>query len=1062
MSEIKHILLESGVEEIFRLIVVSGNYAGTYEITKPNGWDEVDSKIDINDEFFNIDNFIIGDTEKIQFLEYNDPETFNLLKNVYNELGGDGQIIFKWIAVKDGEEFDLLEENFEINLNKYDEEYEKSKRKLSFEIKKRESQSKFLNREETTVDLFATKDLDDNDITPVETFTMGYKKGDRVLSNFYSFDITSSTVQTTSAKNHMFPFMRSEDFEFGINTNTSAGYWDNGFTIRNLGPFLTTDIVLKNIKIEISNLEFAIVVPGGVLKPAKIWAIIDFGGVRSRQFELARTQTPISGDTATVIKIENKITNIESLKPGESLYIVVITDDESNFSLISANTNVSITITTDLSSPLVKTQAVRVKDAIAQVCKNYTAGEILFEESKLLSMGGYYYNSSFSTGVYLRGLPSRYTVGQKIKTSFKSMFFDGLAPLLAMGYDINKDKVIIEDIGFFFKNIQSYDLSNKTFKEDDYKLTNDKDISFNQLFFGSKKYSTNVKDDIKNYNTTIETTTPLITVKNKFDKQTELIIDEYKIQELIEDGSSATNDNDDDLVLIDLVESLDYWDEAVFEDTYHEIFEGKLKLTCITTAFDTTFIEVGTIITITEGINSGTYNVLSVTNASIVLDKTAGIEVGQRDTPIKYKISDLIKNRTGSENEGFTNVAKVRDAATSANLRHNPKFHLARWFKYFGSGFTKKSTSELIKITDYKNDSEAELQVNDPVLANELQGLVKIAENEPLSRLRSQYDTFFNGKTIEITLKEIQFFEFLAVYNNWKFGIGNDLQTSRGFLTIDTPDGLLDVYPFGNDALVHNKKENELSIKAKVKGIYIENPTLLSVIQINRTTLKLEWDYDDTYLNPEINIQYSTDGLNWITIETVTNIKEAQFSSDEFLILMTGDNVSFRVLINSGEFTNRKSNILEIEWHFNDFTIKEISRTENADCGFSYLTLEIKTGSIIEFNVNCSLESDPGGSTAFFRRVDNNLELLNLSVPYGISGSDTDSFSLSINNETVQIQLVSKNTNRNELNKPLNCYGGTNELLVSAGVIIDITNNVNIDHNPFDLWSYTQKYYSVV
>lgn len=1062
MSEIKHILLENGVEEIFRLIVVSGNYAGTYDIVKPNGWDEVDSKIDINDEFFNIDNFIIGDTEKIQFLEFNNPEIYKLVKNVYNELRGDGQIIFKYIGVKDGEEFDLLGENFEINLNKFNNEFEKSKGKLSFEIKKREAQSKFLNREETTIDLFADKDIDDNDIEPVETFTMGYKKGDKVLSNFYFYSTGSQgVIQITLAKYHMFQFTRSEEYEFGINTNENAGFYDNGITnMQNLGPFITTDILLKNVKIEFSNLNFVISAPDNVLKQAALKAIIQVGATIVREIEIVHTASSAPGDTATGIVVENGVYNIGNLQKGESLYLVVVADDGSSTRLTTLNTETSITITTDLSSPLVKTQAVRVKDAIAQVCKNYTAGEILFDQSKLLSLGGYYYNSSFSTGVYLRGLPSKYTVGQKIKTSFKSMFFDGLAPLLALGYDTVKDKVIVEDIGFFFKDIQTYDLSDKLYKEDDYKLENDKTIAFNQLFFGSKKYSTDNKDDIRNFNTTIETTTPLITVKNKFDKQTELIIDEFKIQELIEDNSSATNDNDDDLVMIDLVESIDYWDDAVFENVYHENFEGNLRLTCITTPFDTTFIEVGTLITIIEGINAGTYTVLELEiGGSIILDKTTDIEIANRDTPIKYKIDSVIKNRTGSPTEGFTNIDGVRDEATSANLRHNPKFHLARWFKYFASGFTKKPNESKIKVTNYKNDSKIKLEVNDPAMANELQGLVTVAEDEQLSKFRSQYDTFFDGRIIELTLKQVQWFEFMDLYNKWKFGIDDDLDTCRGYITVDTPEGLLDVYPFGKDALVHSKIENELSIKGKVKGLHVEPPTLLSVIQIDRTTLKLTWDYSDLFINAESSIQYSIDNLNWIEIYSAGSAKQCEFSVEELNSILTGETVYFRVLINSSNFSNRRSNILDLDWQFNDFVITEISRTENTNCGFSYYTFELKSTISVEFNINWNLASNPGGSTALVRRVDNNEEILSLSVPYGEYNEDNGDSSHTVNNESLQLQVILKNTDRNEENRSLNCFSGNNEIYVSGYLTIKIANTSYGDNIILYLGAETLKYY---
>ena len=93
MSEINHILYENGVTEIFRLVVVSGQHAGSYDIMKPDKWDDIDSILDINDDFFNVDNFIIGDTEKIRILEYQDPKTFKLVKNVYEEFGSDAQVL---------------------------------------------------------------------------------------------------------------------------------------------------------------------------------------------------------------------------------------------------------------------------------------------------------------------------------------------------------------------------------------------------------------------------------------------------------------------------------------------------------------------------------------------------------------------------------------------------------------------------------------------------------------------------------------------------------------------------------------------------------------------------------------------------------------------------------------------------------------------------------------------------------------------------------------------------------------------------------------------------------
>ncbi|MDN5487083.1 MAG: hypothetical protein L0G14_01395, partial [Lactococcus lactis] len=100
--DIKHIFYEDGVKKIYKLIVVSGAYQGEYIIEKPDGWSTADSIVNIDDELWFVKDFIIGDNEKIQFWEASMPEAFNVIKNVNEEQGVDGHVIFKWIGIKNG------------------------------------------------------------------------------------------------------------------------------------------------------------------------------------------------------------------------------------------------------------------------------------------------------------------------------------------------------------------------------------------------------------------------------------------------------------------------------------------------------------------------------------------------------------------------------------------------------------------------------------------------------------------------------------------------------------------------------------------------------------------------------------------------------------------------------------------------------------------------------------------------------------------------------------------------------------------------------------------------
>ncbi|MFP7656076.1 hypothetical protein [Chryseobacterium proteolyticum] len=1029
---IENIINENGVSEIFRLVVPSGAYAGTYEIEKPREWNENDSVIDIDEDLFFVTNYILGESTKLRFTEFNDPEAYTVINNVYKESGGDGRIIFKYIAKINGVEYDILADGFELNLNKYSTGFEKSMMAIDVELIKSEAENKFFAREDTTVNLLDTKDLDEKDLTPIPTFDIGFKKGDKTLSNFYTYDISQGAYAGNlyyQRYDQFFAYIRSSDYEFGDNTNEFCGYKNNQNLRSEYGPFVSTNITLKKVKIEITNFHVSAQRPDGVLPSVRLVVLVRNGGTVTNKQELKRS-SPTAFPGEAEIKIDNEIYELEDgLQPGQNIFLTVENLDGAEFRLFNVLDSTTINITADFESPLVKTKNIRLLDAINQIAKNYTSSQIT-AESLALGTDGNYYNTSVSTGMYLRGLPEKYLL-QKIKTSMKSLLYDGGCKLMALGYDILNNKLIVEDLDYFFKDISIYDLSDKIYLTEGLKFENDKDITYNSLAFGSTKYSTKVNFDITNFNTTVEISTPIKSNKNKFDKQTNLIIDPYKIQEIIEDNSPATNDNDDDLVLIDLVEQNDVWDTGIFENCSHSEENGKLVIRCPVTPFDTTLMQPNYIMEITEGKNVGTWLILSIDGSAITLNKTSGIEIGITDTTIKYKIDNLIKNRSA---EGFTGYDEtIRNPQSTTNIRHNPKYQMARWFPFFGSGLRKKLNNELLKVTNYKNNSAAKMTIVPPEMPNELQGPVVVGANEELGRMRDHKQTFFNGETIEITYADISYHEFMLIYSYWKFGEGNDRMKSRGYITCNTPLGIYDVYPFGSGAFSHNKINNNLTIKGKVKGKSVDNPTLLSVIQVDKNTVTVSWDYNVDYLNPVIKVQASLDGVNWTTVNTVNNVKTSTFSSDYFDDIITGTVVYFKVLVSTADYSNKSSNTLNVTWQFNDWIVKEISRTENINCGYSYLTIEI-TGTV-NLEIEWNFISNPGGGTSFVYDVTNNNEThVEFAAPYGLDYFETKTTNISLVNETKQLLFQINNSNKTEDLKVLNCSGGNAFALVYASI----------------------------
>ena len=817
MSEIKHLHYENNTDNIFTLTVEDSSFAGVYVIEMPDNFNEVDCIVDINEDNFNIENFIIGETEKIKFLEYSNPIAYDIVKKVYKEKGNDGIILFGWKAVNGLDEYDMLSSGYQLNLNKYSNTFEKSMMKIETEIKKREVQNKFLTREDVSVNLFSEKDLDNLPVDPLVLEDVYFKEGVRKRGNFYFFDTQQYSFMDSLLNSFQFVYSRSDGWEIGNNTNSTSGFYIGlgGIPYQYKGVLLSTISELPDVNVEISNLH--VYALNKIDKPQpdfSLNAVIKNGATVINKIKL-EDFTPIAPDATykySELKIINKTYEIGSLKPNESIELLFETNDSNKAGFYAVDTTTSFEITADLTTPLRKTKIIRLKDAIERLSRLYS-GVDMPVQSTIISAGGYYFNTAISTGMFMRGLPDIYNTN-KITTSFKELFYESAAKLLALGFDLQDDKIIVEDISYFFKDVETFDFSEKDFIQDELTIENDLDSSYNQLTFGSKKYSTNKKSDLLNYNTKLEALTPLKSVKTKFDKTINAIIDEDKISEMILDKSTSTNDNDDDLIIFDVVDVMDYEDEGILSDAVHYAEDGYLWIISYETPFDTLPLFVGGYLEITSGLNTGNWEILFIDKAKIKLNKTSGIETGTSETPIKFIVGNISKNRT---DEGFSTVLGVKDRKSATNLRHSPKYQFARWFPFYGSGLTKKEDAEEIIITNYKNNGDVTIEPNSPELANELQNITILNANETLARLRNYKTPFFSGEKIETTLIGVQFDEFFQCYNEWRYGTKN-----RGYISIPSPEGVIKMFPFGTKAFDFDGQRNELTLRGKIKYSEIE------------------------------------------------------------------------------------------------------------------------------------------------------------------------------------------------------------------------------------------------
>ena len=891
MKGIKNIQYQSGIGQVFRLEVLLGKFAGTHEIQEPDGFDTLDINIDVNETYYNIDNFILGETSKIKILEYNDKRTFDIIKGVYDEQGGDGQIIFKWFIVRNGVEKDILGNGFEINLNKYQLNYENSQRVIECEIKKREAQNKFYTREDTTINLFATKNLDENQIDPIGSREIvlkaeeekvktewwmndygenydwyNYKKniGNKNLDPWFQYQKIVSNIKFIPPKTWVFPkFNRSKDSKLGENIPLYGGDWEANITREELqdpawaakyprymyehgeitywgqNTLFHTRNELSNVVFSISNLHFK-ARSYNIKKGYNPLYNGDNKGYRENykpfSFSIALLiETPHSSnmmflkssrDTDVGNYSEMNIVNegwaIGDLPANSTVKIGIMPHSDirnKEFIITGKVSHTSLKISSSIDKLGRKSKVVSLFDAIDKVAENYSDGKIRLV-SNILSEGGKYANQYVATGSFLRGVANIFLGEEKINTSFKSLFYEGAAPLLALGFDVIENQLIVEDIDYFFKDVQAYDLTGKDFVQENLTIENDKDISYNNLIFGTKKYSTKKKGDIFNFNTKMECSTPIKSVKKKLDKTTGFIIDEYKIQDLLDDTNDNTNDNDDDLVLIDTITG-SYVDTGSYPDIIHSDSGGVLTLTASKSPWDTLPFRVGEKIKIVEGLNVGEYTILAIRSHTLTLDKRTGIEQGTILTKIEHTLTDVIKNRNATATDGFISAEGVKNKRTAVNLYHNPKYQMKRWFPLFGGGLSKKTNSENIIVTNYKNNGKIEVEPDTNKIPHMPSEVDVLNENINLERLRRSSRVLFGTENIEVTLIDVTFEEFYNLYNRWR--IGEDIYTgekipSRGYIDVYINGETYSIYPFGTEALQYDKGANELTIKGKIKN----------------------------------------------------------------------------------------------------------------------------------------------------------------------------------------------------------------------------------------------------
>jgi len=825
---ISNLRYQTNARERFELEVLEGVYVGSYEIKKFSEFDDFETFVDRSTEFYGVENFILGDKLELSVFESFDPQTFNLIRNVYDELGGDGQIVFKWFVIDpSGMEQSVLGDDFQINLNTIQTSLGlESKLKLSFEIKKREDQNKFNARKDITVNLLSDVNLDNEAIIPVSTETTLFKEQDQgfLQSYFYSNANNEPFLNPDKGGGFIFSsFMATlaKDNQNIIPTQWHIGNFINLPTSPNgaIGMLNPSSSTYTDLKVKINNLR--IEVEADVTQPSlfthfslNLYKLNSDYTINEVQLLATSVLESNGGVNKTVIELSGDEFNVNfSVFTNERLRLYCELDDflDDTKARIDFSSNSSVDLI--VNTPIIgkKTQGVRLFDALNQISKQYTNSNIILN-SNILSNGGRYYDNFIYTGLSFRGVGF-----EKIQTNFDDFFEKGVALNLALGYDLRANNLKVEDVEFFFKNTQVIDFSDRKFESDSFVSKQANEIFFNSVKTGSKKYSTENDEDLDNFNTVAELTTPIKSKGDKFKIESDIVLDSSKIQELANDGSTATNDGDDDIIMLNIVEVEDFIDTGVFQEVLHIDKNGELVLeqfneNSLWTSFP---IEIGDFVEITDPINKGTFEVIDITTSALTLD-VSGMPIirDTRTTTIKLFLGDIIKNRS---NEGFLTLTGVEDPSTITNAIHDPIRQALRFYPIWGSGLTKKALNESIIVNDYKNNGNVTTKVDPSVFPDEYLGQLTLDQNITLQQIRDNgIYPLFSGEYIEITIKYVTWFEFFEAFNTWRYG-ENDDSDSFGYFTVNTPLGVRNIFPWGEQSISHNRASNSFTIKGFTK-----------------------------------------------------------------------------------------------------------------------------------------------------------------------------------------------------------------------------------------------------
>lgn len=774
-NSVKHYLLHNGIKR---------------EIAEPVGFDAAKFVIKQDDKRYGRDvEFSPSD------LTFNSNTDFRGLTHLFDQL----ILSYRNTGFESDWKYILEIENVEYILGQLDFKTAQTDEFTYFttNIIQENKQAIIKSREDVNVNLFSDKDLDGNDIKPLET-TLIYlqatpEKQESAWKMFEDYDLYrgSQTGGGTFPLDFMpINFITESEIENTLSPPTNS--------IGNLDDFAIIDAEneLTNVTLKILGLDFKMQIADFINKFGYAYCTLDYGigsdWATSDKVEIFRTGT-MRKETHHTFQYIDKDFIIENLTIPRDQKLFL----KFNFYLDTQNN--PFTAQVWVTGGKIEVDA--VSTSISSIIETFNLGDAMEYVIKSISGLGTElpkFRSGILKDQYItNGLLMRNINDQPFNLSLSRIL--SYLPELNGDYEVNENKVFFGLYDDFYKDVKIGNFimpPNETFKTS----FNDR-YTINKYNFKYTKYE-NSKDESKSregVHTEMETMLPNKMVDNSKDVQVGFIRDTFLIEstrkEAIKVKKDVATEQDDDVFIIDVVRKAEPIRVTEQFTVYHKADAPfRLKLLNDTSINWTLFgFTVGDWIKL-EGIN-GIPGTPSRDGANFYIEEIEPdvltlATILTWDNPftgygivtLTYDITQTdLTNRT---NEGFEYIEGTTTPKGFSNLMFTPKQNtLKYWSRYLATACLYHQNSlENIKVTKFIHNGElttkqfAELSVREdrPIYVNELKEAIltpKLVETlvicdfstfwgyrSKLRTLRGYIDVSdTNGNTISIFTKQFEY-----------------------------------------------------------------------------------------------------------------------------------------------------------------------------------------------------------------------------------------------------------------------------------------------------------------